>query len=508
MSPFKVVTLGDSVAWGQGLKPGQKFNQRAADQIATRLGVSTDQIQRQQFAHSGAYLRESETKPRLDPSRHRAWAEVPWGTPTIFEQAQGPPDPDVDLVLLTAGINDIGFPTILDPTGTRDDLDRGIRENCYYDVKQLLGRVRQRYPAAVIMVGGYYPLLSEQSDLKVARVMISLLRLATQSTTGARLVSEAIGRRVARRVRFFARRQLYWLRVAVTETNGDAATRGPGILFAHPALGPRHSVGAPDNLLFSPDPPDSLQDWWRRFKDRPVIEALNVNPNDPMIDAREKACQAYQHRLGAISQAKCEVASIGHPNQAGAQRYTTAIVSSWARNHRISLRDDLEKLNAGGGPLSLRGELARYGLADNPLSVRGVWPHMIVDALAVAIRTQDQTFAGTNHDVYLQVAPGHKWRLNEKIFGGDLFDDFRPGLTTLYTLDPAEGDLNRRLHLGEIKELTLVLQWVASLPEGPWHPDWLRLEINGRQVHRQEIDTALQISVTNRTDTWTGNYPH
>jgi len=166
----------------------------------------------------------------------------------------------------------------------------------------------------------------------------------------------------------------------------------------------------------------------------------------------------------------------------GARRYTDAIESVWQRNHRISLRKDLDKLrDTQQEEASLRGLLQDYGLNKEQLSVRDVWQHMRVDSLAVEIHTGSATFAGTDHDVYLKVAPGRKFLLNEKIYDGDLFNDFQSGSTTRYALDPAEGDAGNRLHLGEIEELSLILQLAPSLPTGPWKPEWLKLEINGKK---------------------------
>ena len=503
MCKLTVVTLGDSVAWGQGLRTEQKFNQLAAGRIASILGIPNERVEVRQYAHSGAVVRKQDTPPRLDPDRDPMWPEVPWGTPTVFEQTAIAPDPDVDLVLLTAGINDIGFPKILDPTGSRYELRTAIRQNCYFDIKQLLERIRKCFPCAVIVVTGYYPMLSEQSDLGTARILISLLGLPAGSIGGSALASSAVGKRVSRRVRFFARRQLYWLRLAVMEKHRDTATRGPGILFAHPAFGPQHSVGARHQLLFSP-----RQEWRQLLQSDSPSDLLRIESDDPMATERVEACDIYQDRIqNAADQVKCRVAAIGHPNPAGARRYADAITTAWQRNHRVSMRNDLEKLDNSEGRLGLRGILQRYGLDDSPLSVRETWQHMTVDSLAAEIRTRDEPFAGTNHSVYLQVAPGRKWLLNEKVSSGDVSDDFRPGTTTYYTLDPAEGDLNGRLHLGEVQELSLILKLAVSFPEGAWKPDRLRLEVNGREVFRQEISDELQVSITHRKDRWTATYP-
>jgi hypothetical protein len=267
-------------------------------------------------------------------------------------------------------------------------------------------------------------------------------------------------------------------------------------------------VGAPQALLFSPQPPQSLSDWWRRFERDPLTETLQIEPDDPMAVQRRQACDAYGDRMGAIEEVKCSVAAIGHPNPDGARRYANAIESVWHRNHQISLRKDLDKLrDTQQEEASLRGLLQDYGLNEEQLSVRDAWQHMRVDSLAVEIHTGSATFAGTDHDVYLKVAPGRKFLLNEKIYDGDLFDDFQSGSTTRYALDPAEGDPGNRLHLGEIEELSLILQLAPSLPTGPWKPEWLKLEINGKKVFRGEISASLKVSVADTSDALSLGYP-
>ncbi len=132
---------------------------------------------------------------------------------------------------------------------------------------------------------------------------------------------------------------------------------------------------------------------------------------------------------------------------------------------------------------------------------------MIVDSLAVEIYTRNKIFAGTNHHVFLEVAPGRKWILNEKVYDGDLFEDFQPGSKTRYVIDPAEGNPDNRLHLGDIEKVVLIHQLAASLPKGSWKPEWIRLEINGREVHRQEIKSPLDVKIWDQNDFWKADYP-
>jgi lysophospholipase L1-like esterase len=103
---FRIVTLGDSVTWGQGLPEAQKFDSMVRDALGHRFpgGVSL-----QRFAHSGAVIAANPV------TGNSANGEVPVSRPTIVEQCDGFSDsPDtVDLVLVNGGINDVGVTKIL-----------------------------------------------------------------------------------------------------------------------------------------------------------------------------------------------------------------------------------------------------------------------------------------------------------------------------------------------------------------------------------------------------------
>jgi len=499
----KAVTVGDSVAWGQGLREEEKFDRRLAEAVAARLGRGEEGVELDRRAHSGAVIREDEVKPRLDPARHPHWREVPWGSPTAMEQASGPADPEVELAVCVAGLNDFGVTTVMNPDTDRHALAQDVRRNCYVDVKALLRRMRETWPNAVIVQCGYFAPLSELSRPTALVAAVSMLG-ALQP------VGTAVARHVARQNRRFARLQLHWLRLAVAERHADPATRGPGIVFAHPAFGPANSVAAPDPLLFSPSPPESLDDWSRSFAADPLATALRVAPDDPVAEERRDACAAYDDRLregrADVDPLQCRIAAIGHPNPDGARRYAEAAEAAWARNRRVAVADDLGRLWGGPG---LRGPIRRYGLAAGRrrISLRAAWQHMRVDSLAVEIRTPAERFAGTNHRVELELADGRRFHLNPKVFDGDLFDDFAPGAKTLYVVDPAEGDPSARMHLGDVDRLRLTLSLTADVPEGDWKPAEIGVQLNGVEVRRETVDQDLSVTVLDPEDSWTAGWP-
>lgn len=506
---MKVVVVGDSVMWGQGLNRYQKIHELASRGIAAEIGVSMSQLEIRFQAHSGAVIDEPELPAPLD-TRVVSWQEVPHSTPTVIEQVDQAlpsapqPDPTVDLVILNGGINDIDFRVILDPSASDHELERRIRKNCYSDMLQLLKKSRNNFPNAVIVVIGYYPILSEASSLDVIRLTVDLLRL-TVGPIGP-LISAAVAPRSVRRMRYFHRRQLSWLRRAVTEMHAQRDTRGPGVLFAHPALGPQNSVGAPDPLLFGPKAPRDADDAWERFRRRPLTNVLALEPDDPVSRSRRTACETLV--TGSGDRLQCFVASIGHPNPRGAQRYADVIKSVVLANRRISLRASLSHILDRDRNLSARNAMRRYGLAQAPVSMHNFSQHLTVDCIDVTIKTRDERFAGTDHDVYLRMGPGWEWKLNENVFEGDLFNDFERGVTTTYTIDPAEGRPDERLRLSQISEITLELrlspEGLLTEPIGAWKPEQIRVALNGREVLSLPINKELTFD----DPTWTApDYP-
>jgi lysophospholipase L1-like esterase len=492
MPGFKVLSAGDSVVWGQGLLTRDKFHELAASD----LGAVAFEPVVVHVAHSGAVIDTSESTGPVDQSVPY-WQEKPHPTPTILDQLEtfkrehGGPDAEVRLVILNGGINDIGFTSILAPGGL-GGLERAIRKHCFHGMKRMLGTARTTCPNAVIVVVGYYPMISEMSELNVVRLYLGLVGLLGP---GGMLVPAALARRAARRARYFHRRQLHWFRKAVTEFQADPHRRGPDVLFAHPAFGPRNSVGAPNPLLFEPRPPagTDVDALWKGFLHYvvPGVGVIELD-GDAMLHRRRHACvQLLPDPWQMPERAKCILASVGHPNRLGARRYADAIKTRYKANRQIRLRTPLSRMLGRTARLSLRRGLARFGLTGPGTSVRDAQQHFVVDSIQIAVKTRSAANAGTDDDVFLRISPGRQWRLNEGFLEGDFRNDFEAGRTDTYAIDPADGRPKKRLHLWEIQELSLVKRNAGLGIAGDWRPEWIQLELNGREVFRARVGRTL-----------------
>src|SRR5260221_7311432 len=131
-----MLMLGDSVMWGEGNQPFNKFHQLVCDQLQYKddyLGITP--VMR---AHSGAII-GAHTDRQWTPRN----GEIPVAGPTILTQCRHyDDDPDaVRVVLLDGGINDVEVSRIIDPSTTSTELRELIRDACYTDMIQLLGEV-------------------------------------------------------------------------------------------------------------------------------------------------------------------------------------------------------------------------------------------------------------------------------------------------------------------------------------------------------------------------------
>lgn len=491
---MKVITLGDSVLWGQGLLDKQKMHVLAARAIADLLHETDIEIVH--TAHSGAVLCATDEHRDEPTYRGPNWKEVPQSLPSVREQLESiapQVDEDARLCFLNGGINDINFRTMLDPradAAALSELDESIRQSCYVDMRDTIQAVRERLPNAVIVVLGYYPILSEHTDLDVLDIAAPLVFVVFGVGLGV-IVSSVLAPIVVRRMRYFHRRQLSWLRKAVTECHSDSKTRGPGVLFAHPGLGPLHSVGAPDSLLWSPKQATSFAEWKRLYTQNPAGAILMVEPDDPMGEARRAAC-GNAHPNGDL---QCDIAAIGHPTAEGAQRYAEAIVESFTENHRFSVRESLLGARSKERKISLRKVARPLNRQEGRLSLRRhLVPVARVDCIDVDLRTRNRLGAGTDHDLYLSTGPNARWKLTQSTSEGDWVNELEMGSTHSYSVDPLEGQPDRRMRFGDVVWFKLHLEADPLVASGDnYQPSHVSISVNGIELYAASEETTMRV---------------
>ena len=293
---MKMITFGDSVVWGQGLYPQQKF---ANIVYKTMAGTDPTPDTLQTFAHSGANIGVGATivKPALD-------GEVPETYPTILQQCagyQGAID-DVDVIIVDGGINDMDSFILSNPLLDADDLHEKIVQHLYSDMLTLLDAITTKFtnPKTKIIVTGYYQILSTYSDrLRVPHfIRLHGIYLEDILLEMGDLVLDKIYAQHA----MFAEQSAINLRRAVDETNQRLG--GSPVRFVLAPFGPQNSALAPDAWIFGVD---------AEFK-----------PEDPFAAERHAICD--REETDQLQRGMCYLASIGHPNVIGAQKFAEAIL--------------------------------------------------------------------------------------------------------------------------------------------------------------------------------------
>ena len=349
-APFRIVAAGDSIMWGQGLGEAAKFTALTRDAIRPSLGMD---VELTSFAHSGAIIRSTtspftaiglqDTTP-FDQTLAATPGEVPNSFGTIFQQVNvqaalsssaSVARPDVDLVLVDGCANDVGIMNVLNPKTPPGDLRALVQAKCA-PMTDLITRVNAIFPNASIIVTGYYPIISMESDLSAVAGLVALVVgpaalvvippdpvLATAAVIAGLVGQKALRESLTANSTAFAESTTNALRASVTAANQRIGA--PRALLAVPAFGTRNTYGAPSTWLWAVPtgaPAGQVDD---------VLNARITTCRSPGVMARASGVGLVPGAtIDPVDRTKCENASMGHPNQAGARAYGAAIQSAFA----------------------------------------------------------------------------------------------------------------------------------------------------------------------------------
>jgi len=326
--PFNLLVLGDSIAWGQGLRDEHK----AWYQVKTWLEDSVGRKVRQRVeAHSGAVIGSpgdstGNPVPPLD-------GEVNRGYPSVNHQIGNAllsyADPSqVDLVLVNGCINDVDARRLLNAANTADGIRELAQEKCGPPVEAMLSRITMSFPKAHVIITGYYPILSEKtpSDLFM-RAMLKRLYSGTAPMNDKQLRTRLID--ISREWYLTTNRMLAG---ATNKVDAQLAAKGSGqrALFAEVTFLPEHSFAAPQSRLWG-----FGASFLRKLLVILTLGRVTLKTNDEQRDQRGTSCKDTfrqspgetkdQERARKNRIALCRLAAIGHPNREGAQMYAEAI---------------------------------------------------------------------------------------------------------------------------------------------------------------------------------------
>jgi lysophospholipase L1-like esterase len=293
-----ILTIGDSVCWGQGLKEEHKFDSL----FAKAKGVPLVRV-----AHSGAVIGTPH-----DSSTEIEDGEIPVGSPSVWQQVLAQKDwSQVEIVVLNGGINDVSLTRILNPATGTSHLTALVNQFCNKGMHDLLAATAGKLtlPSARIAVVGYYPILTSQSghtELQF-RSLLELHGIGTSSVIADKFSVGDLVPPVINNCLTFWNVSNDALQAAVNAVNGTLGRNA--CVFVKLPFTEANAMWAPQSLL------------WEL--------TLLLSPEDEVSDPREKACEDLYGDLVHIPQwIQCDRASAGHPSVEGAAKIADALVTA------------------------------------------------------------------------------------------------------------------------------------------------------------------------------------
>ena len=332
--PFRMVTLGDSIMWGQGLAEPMKFRNIVSDWIGGALNGRA--VKQFGYAHSGAQIiADNEDSVTNLPG------EIPSDHPSITKQAglaendvmaSGAALGAVDLILIDGGINDVGVVPILNPKNSSGTIAQLAQDVCVGRMSRLLPLVMQLYPNAAIVVTGYFPIASTESDIVALTALISALGagagvdLANLFGLPVGVAGAILGPLVKDQM---VRNSAAWKAAsdagfAELVASVNAKQSGPPrVAFATPTFGPQNCFAAgPEQYLFGVSASPSAPSGFIGFEADGVLGTSE--PSDPLNDVQWRRARACA--VASRPSPKCMDACMGHPNPSGARAYATVVL--------------------------------------------------------------------------------------------------------------------------------------------------------------------------------------
>jgi len=336
-APLEMLVLGDSIMWGQGLKPEQKFSWR----IKCWLQDKTNrEVKQTVFAHSVAIITGTTETPKYKSND----GEVNLPYPSINEELDharafyGPGKTKVNLILLDGCINDVDVSNLLNVTTEPEWLRERINTSCKLAMHNLLRRVTESFPNAQVIVPSYYRIVSD-STADNAFIRLLAKSLNNERPEAKRMSDKEMRDRLIKLSELWYRESTADLREAVNTMNSELAAQNlpPRVSFVEIDFWPEHSFSAAETLLWNFIFGSTNLSGLRKFI---VILSFGTNaykPNDEVRESRIRSCkETFKEPKGvketpAEKSARkdrlliCRYASLGHPNQMGALVYTEAI---------------------------------------------------------------------------------------------------------------------------------------------------------------------------------------
>ncbi len=323
-----LLVVGDSLIWGQGLDEKQKIYTLTADWLAEEIFKNGRKVDVKVKAHSGATIKfdKDEALAHKQAGRQETYAydpEINVGFPSLWRQVEIAADEyrragksgGADLILISGGITDISVAGLLDPFSDAKKLPTLIEKSCHDDMFDLIEHAALNNPNAIIAVVGYFPVVSNKTigsrlfnDWLESMSFPRPLKPLANNVVTRSLYFNRIKRKVIRLSDIWIRESERNFKLAVDKFNLRLATSRA--IFVPSPITAETCVETPNTLLF-------------RIGKKGRSE-------DILYESRRDVCGRSLSELERSTGLKysvryCEIASVGHPNPAGARAYADSI---------------------------------------------------------------------------------------------------------------------------------------------------------------------------------------
>lgn len=333
--PLNVLVLGDSISWGQGLRDEHKASYLVKSWLQQQTGREVrDLIE----AHSGAVI--GTVGAAIEPAALDAAlaldGELSRAYPTINDQidyaVRAFTNPSlVDLVLVNGCINDLDSNRLLNAANTPDIIRELAQARCGEPMEALLSRITTVFPAAHVVIIGYYPILTEKSANDL--FMRALAKRFYAPQPGApKLNDKTMRARLIAISREWYQTSDLALATAARKVDAQMAAKGSHqrVLFADVGFHPENAFAAKESRLWGFD-----ASWLRKMLVVFTLGRVQLRSNDERRAYRSDLCKSFYKKPGHETPEqkatredrlmRCRLAAVAHPNRKGAALYADAI---------------------------------------------------------------------------------------------------------------------------------------------------------------------------------------
>jgi len=324
---FEMLVVGDSHISGQGLQEKNKFYYLVKEWLQREVFGASRQVNLKVKAHSGSRieLHKEELEAMLkagDDINKFYYPEANLSAPSIktqidFARKEYERAESVNLVMLSGGITDILVANTVNPFLKEKKMRELIHKYCNEAMFGLLEHATDSFPNALVVVIGYFPIISTRSDVnKITRYLFKTIKfpaaLQFTFTNGlSKQFMKILRQKMARRSRIWVAESNREMREAIGKIN--AKFEKEKVIFIESPITEETCFGTKNSLLWETDKKNLPND--ERYNDR-TIEC-------PKVFAELK-----HHHYGKMSVRMCELAAIGHPNVEGSKAFAEVIKNS------------------------------------------------------------------------------------------------------------------------------------------------------------------------------------